>query len=42
MIDKSKPTEVATENMKYYIQIINFGQSKICNAYKKIEPNPKF
>ena len=42
IIDKLNPYLLATENIDYYINIVNSGQSKICKAYKLIQLNTNF
>ena len=41
MIDKSQPYQVATENIEYYVNVVNSGLSKICKAYEIIDCDSK-
>ena len=42
MIDKSKAYELGTENIEYYVNVINSGLSKICKANEIIDCDSEF
>ena len=41
-IDKSKPFELGTENLQYYVNVINSGLSRICKSSEIIDGDPLF